>query len=117
MAEEQKTFSFSEMYETAISNKQLKYRLDEALGKALREKRAFGLKKYGENSFQGNLENCMTSPTLEHATEELIDCINYLLHEQYKMDMQCLPSIKIEELLLKTVEIYKELKRLSPKHI
>ena len=50
----------------------------------LKEKRDFGLNKYGEYSFQGSLKNTLTSPTMEHIEEELVDAMNYLAHEHLK---------------------------------
>jgi hypothetical protein len=81
-------FNFAEMYETAMVNKQKSFFVKEDLATLLKEKREFGLKKYGDLSFQSSLENCMTCPTLEHAKEEIIDCLNYILHEQYKNDLR-----------------------------
>jgi len=55
-----------------------------ALKDELAKKRAFGIKKYGEISFQGSPENAMKVNTSQHAREELIDYMNYTLHDIYK---------------------------------
>lgn len=58
--------------------------LPEDLEKKLKDKRNFGLEKYGEYSFQANFRNSMTSPSEEHLEEELIDAINYIMHSMFK---------------------------------
>lgn len=115
MEEEKKIFSFNQMYETAITNKQKYFGVPETLGIKLKEKRDFGFKKYGEDSFQGSLENCMTSPTLDHAQEELIDCLNYLLHEQYKNDLLQENNDTLRHLTQTTISLYMDIEKL--KHI
>ena len=112
MEEEKKKFNFPEMYENAMVVKQTEYSMDTNLKTILHDKREFGLKKYGEHSFQANLENCMTSPTIEHAKEELVDTINYLLHEQYKNDLLCKSNDKIKVILKNIIGMYYELDKL-----
>ena len=55
---------------------------DPHLVKKLKNKRKIGIEKYGEASFQSNYQNAMNSPTIDHAMDELLDCMNYLLHER-----------------------------------
>ena len=55
-----------------------------ALAEDLAAKRAFGIKKYGEKSFQGCKENAMSVDMIAHARDELIDYINYTLHKMYQ---------------------------------
>jgi hypothetical protein len=62
----------------------LKRFIGEELLQLLKEKRKYGLNKYGESSFQSNLHNALNSPTLEHIEDELIDAMNYTLHEGFK---------------------------------
>jgi len=114
MDEAKKEFSFPEIYENAMNSKEADYSIDVKLKTILHDKREFGLKKYGEHSFQATLENCMTSPTIEHAKEELIDTINYLLHEQYKNDILCKPNDKIKTILKNVIGMYYELDKLIP---
>ena len=59
-------------------------REEDALVNALKEKRSFGLQKYGDISFQSSLQNAMQVDTLQHAREELIDYMNYTIHEVFK---------------------------------
>ena len=75
---------FSILYEKALNNIGKNLYLNENLLQELSKKRKFGLEKYKEYSFQSSLKNCLTSPTLDHALEEIIDLLNYLLHEYYK---------------------------------
>ena len=106
MDADKKNITFAEVYEEAITNKQKLFSIGVDLAKQLHDKREFGLKKYGEHSFQANFENCMTSPTIEHASEELIDCLNYLLHEQYKNDLHGVTNEKIIMLTKKVIDVY-----------
>jgi hypothetical protein len=112
MSKEKEAFSFSEMYETAIQKKEYIYDINPELAKKLQDKRNFGLKKYGEYSFQGNLENCMTAPTLLHAQEEMVDCINYLLHEMYKNDLRGDSNDKLKVMITGAIKLYIDLEYL-----
>ncbi len=56
----------------------------EHLKNVLKEKRAFGVKKYGETSFQLSEENSKNVDELQHALEEVADLLNYLAHGMYK---------------------------------
>ena len=82
MNEERKT-SFIEEYEAFVNTATVNY-LPAYLVKELEEKRAFGLRKYGEISFQSSKENAIKVNTIQHALEELIDYMNYTLHEMYR---------------------------------
>lgn len=55
-----------------------------SLATDLAVKREFGVKKYGEKSFQGNKQNAMEVDMIAHASDELIDYINYTLHKMYQ---------------------------------
>jgi hypothetical protein len=109
MKDEQEKWNFPDMYEKAIQKKQYICDISADLAGKLHDKRDFGLKKYGEFSFQGNLENCMTAPTLLHAQEEMIDCINYLLHEMYKNDLRGDGNDKLKKMLTDAVKLYNDL--------
>ena len=54
---------------------------DRLLPNKLKKKRQLGNEKYLGASFQFNIHNALNSPTIEHAMDELIDCMNYILHE------------------------------------
>ena len=75
---------FPREYELFIHNAFSDLQGNAKLEKALQDKREFGLKKYGEISLQSSLENAMNVDTLQHAREELIDYMNYTLHEMFK---------------------------------
>lgn len=115
MFEEKAGFSFSSMYEKAIQNKEKSFGIAEDLTKILHDKREFGLKKYGESSFQGSLENCMTSPTIEHAEEEMIDCINYLLHENYKNDLRGETNQSLTQITNQAIRLFRDIQTLHNK--
>lgn len=76
--------TFPEFYEEVMNNLSNYYLLDNKLQKLLKEKREFGLKKYGELSFQSNFENAVKTPSVEHLKEELVDAFNYFLHTVYQ---------------------------------
>lgn len=81
------TSNFNKLYEASIEK--AFYASCEGTGKfgtkeiaeRLARKRQIGLQKYLGASFQFNLHNALNSPTIEHAMDELLDCMNYLLHE------------------------------------
>lgn len=103
---------FKEVYEKYCQNYAINFPDD--LQKLLVEKREFGLKKYGEISFQSSLENALGTDTIQHAKEEVIDLINYLIHETYKksVNRDMVKFKKIEKLLKKSVKIFNKLKEL-----
>jgi hypothetical protein len=79
---------FSERYERAIHTIQeaIVHGEPEIPKKVLdkaKDKRAFGLEKYGEYSFQSSEQNAMTSPVIDHIEEEIIDLFNYVAHLTY----------------------------------
>lgn len=103
---------FKDTYEKYCQNYAIDFPDD--LQKLLIEKRDFGLKKYGEISFQSSYENAMGTDTVQHAKEEVIDLINYLIHETYKNSVNKDPIKfkKIKKLLKKSIKIYNKLKEL-----
>lgn len=76
--------NFPVEYEEFISKSTEGLLLPIRMTNLLKEKRDLGLKKYGEISFQSNLHNAMKVDTIQHAKEELIDYMNYSLHEIFK---------------------------------
>lgn len=103
---------FNETYEKYCQNYAINFPDD--LQRLLVEKREFGLKKYGEISFQSSLENALSTDTVQHAKEEVIDLINYLIHETYKktVNKDTVKFKKVEKLLKKSIKIFNKLKEL-----
>lgn len=83
-AMDNKTVNFPELYEAAVRKIENEYNVPAEVREKLHAKRAFGLKKYGERSFQGSFVNAMTTPCFDDLLEELIDSINYALHIQFR---------------------------------
>lgn len=82
---EKKQYTFGEIFETAVDSlARDEHEFDSEILKELKEKREFGAKKYGETSFQASLSNFLNTPCLQHADEELTDCLNYLLAAVYQ---------------------------------
>lgn len=110
-----KEIKFSELYDNAINNigKGL-YLTDDLLDK-LSVKRVFGLEKYGEYSFQSSLKNCLSTPTLEHALEEIVDLFNYLLHEHYKNNLlgNTEATKEIDKIIGDVVIVYEKINKLK----
>lgn len=71
---------FTKLYEETIFKTMLILSFDEGLAKKLKEKRDFGLEKYRDISFQISKENAVNVNIKQHAKEEVIDLLNYLLH-------------------------------------
>lgn len=82
-------FSYNKLYEKSVTNIEDEFSLDSEIKEKLLEKRKFGIEKYKEYSFQASLENSMKVPTLLHAEEEMVDLLNYLLHEYFKNSVRC----------------------------
>jgi flagellin-specific chaperone FliS len=78
---------FPELYEQAICNIEDAFKLPAEVKEQLSKKRDFGLKKYGEYSFQTSLKNTLNVPTIKHLREEIIDSYNYTMHEFYKRNI------------------------------
>lgn len=72
---------FSELFDKAINKTLVSGVTLPATRRLLAEeaaaKRAVGLVKYGEKSFQHSFENLMMCPVEQHLAEELIDAANY----------------------------------------
>ena len=106
---------FPAMYEVAVGRI-----LDEAgkgrggisttLYDKLKAKRDFGLKKYGEHSFQGNFKNAMTSPVFSHLEEEILDSINYLLHIKFQLLFSTIATQFPDTALSQLIDMYEQLK-------
>lgn len=73
---------FSELFDKAVSKALVSGSALPTVRKLLAEeaaaKRAVGLVKYGEKSFQHSFENLMMCPVEQHLAEELIDAANYV---------------------------------------
>ena len=93
--------TFNEEYEEVLARLERALFQAPLLERALKKKRDFGIKKYGEESYQLSKENAMNVDTKNHAREELIDFFNYALHEIYK----CLQRGE----MLKAIEIRKSI--------
>ena len=113
---------FSDIYESGNEKIEDYFEIGEIknLKNILKDKRNFGLEKYKEYSFQASFENCMKSPTVLHAQEEVIDLINYLLHEYYKQNILCSnyepdrsATAELINLISASLKIYKDLEYLK----
>jgi hypothetical protein len=103
--------NFSVLYETIISRYVDGYSIPKELSQQLQEKRKYGLEKYKENSFQISFENSVLSPVGHHAQEEIVDLINYLLHEQYKCSVTGV-RIRFKKEIKLLVKLYNKLDKL-----
>lgn len=82
---EKKELTFSQVFETAVDSIACdELNFPTGLLQELKEKRELGIKKYGDTSFQASLSNFLNSSCLQHADEELTDCLNYLLSACYQ---------------------------------
>ena len=107
--------TFNEEYEEFIENVVKSIPLtwrSPTLVSRLKDKRAFGLQKYGDKSYQLSLENSMKVDTVQHAEEELDDFVNYILHEIFKASRSgTINNIaRCKKLLEVTLDLYEGLK-------
>ena len=79
----------------------------------LKAKRDFGLKKYGEYSFQGTFERAIASPVFAHLKEEILDSINYLLHIKFQLLFSSIELDFPDKTLGCLVDIYNELSTIT----
>lgn len=75
--------TFPEVYEQAMDQIAERLHMHEGLVAMLKQKRAFGLEKYGERAFQSTFENAISSPVAAHLGDEVIDAFNYAMHGYY----------------------------------
>lgn len=100
--------SFFEFYSERMKDLEKTLLIPEEVSDILQEKRDFGHEKYGEFSFQTNFENAVSSPTAEHLREELIDAMNYALHEIYKTSLFLKDNTNQKEFLKKLLKLYND---------
>ena len=104
---------FNEEYEAEVQRIAALNIDDEHVLTLLKDKREFGLAKYKDISFQSNEENAMKVDTVQHAKEEMIDLMNYLIHERYKCkNRMSVRPLLIEKLIRKTYKLYRKIERL-----
>ncbi len=112
MDKEKKVFVYSDLYENAITNRE--YKLPKRITDFTSDKRRFGLKKYGEYSFQISFENSVTCNINEHIKSEVVDLINYINHRnlirKFK-GLDCLESYRKSINML--VSLFEEADKLS----
>jgi len=58
----------------------------------LQDKAAFGLQKYGSDSFQTSYENARSVDVVQHLIEEKVDSINYAMHILWQIDNEVIGS-------------------------
>lgn len=79
------------------------------LPEILKDKRTFGLKKYGNNSFQSSVENLVLCPISKHLKEEIEDAINYSIALKYQSQITGsypLSPTKIDALIKGLVDLW-----------
>jgi len=113
------TVEYFEVYEEALNNilkKQtttgkntLAPSYHERLRDTLKEKREFGIKKYGDNSFQSSFEKSVLSPVVEHLMSEIIDAMNYSLHALFVADVKGYDRESFEIIFDDLLKIYKKI--------
>jgi len=113
-----KKFDYSEFYEAMMFSKGEVFDISNELQNKLFDKREFGLKKYGDKSFQNSFETSMIAPIKEHAMEELIDELNYLFHLHFVLSTKGTKEsnkelIEITLAVSKIKEVYNILNSLS----
>jgi hypothetical protein len=102
-----RVIDFTIVYENAVRKIEARYAVPPKLAEKIHAKREFGIKKYGELSFQGSFTNAMTVPIYDHLEEELIDSINYALHIEFQAIFDEIDEGYGDELLTKLLDLYK----------
>ena len=112
---DERKVSFAETYDKVINKFANQFELPEKLIKTLKEKREFGLEKYGERSFQSSFENAMSSLTIDHLQDEIVDAFNYSLHSYYvaKVNMDEDLTVKLEDVIKSLVKVNEQITSLK----
>lgn len=101
-------FDFPSFYFKAVEKRFIKYNIPQEVREKLLDKLNFGLEKYKDYSFQSNFKNSITSPAIEHAEEEVIDFLNYLLHIDYVFSAKGILDEKNSSLLKTLIQNAKD---------
>lgn len=115
MKDKDTTFDYSNIYENTISTLASNFVFDKEIEEKLASKRKYGREKYKEFSFQNSFENTMNVPIIDHAEEEIIDLLNYLLH-MYYVNLITYNKSKlnsITSLICRTKLMYKKLQEIK----
>lgn len=115
MKDKDTTFDYSNIYENTISTLASNFVSDKEIEEKLASKRKYGREKYKEFSFQNSFENTMNVPIIDHAKEEIIDLLNYLLH-MYYVNLITYNKSKlnsITSLICRTKLMYKKLQEIK----
>ena len=115
MKDKDTTFDYSNIYENTISTLASNFVSDKEIEEKLASKRKYGREKYKEFSFQNSFENTMNVPIIDHAEEENIDLLNYLLH-MYYVNLITYNKSKlnsITSLICRTKLMYKKLQEIK----
>lgn len=105
---------FFKFYSERMEELEIRHNIPDDLSKLLKDKRNFGVEKYGEYSFQSTFENALSSPSEEHLREELIDAINYALHSIYKAKIMLIDTKRMESFLSILVSLYSDSVQVFP---
>lgn len=115
MKDKDTTFDYSNIYENTISTLASNFVSDKEIEEKLASKRKYGREKYKEFSFQNSFENSINVPIIDHAEEEIIDLLNYLLH-MYYVNLITYNKSKlnsITSLICRTKLMYKKLQEIK----
>jgi len=105
VADKAKDFDYPTFYESSITNLLKKYTSNDHILKELKFKRDLGLKKYGENSFQGSLAKSLASLSEKHFLEEIYDAINYCAHILFVRRIKSIDLDPYDDLMLDLLDI------------
>ena len=107
MDEKKKLHDYQALYEEAIIKRENRHVIPKRVQDFTADKRRFGLKKYGNYSFQISFENSVTCDINEHIKSEITDLINYINHRDLMRDfkgLECLDSSAVIVMLVNLFE-------------
>lgn len=104
--------NYPDVYNDEINKLLDRFKAPLDVKKILKDKRDFGLEKYKELSYQNSLENSMSVDTVQHAFEEIVDLLNYLLHNLYISNLKGKDTDINELLIFKVIDIYSGIEKL-----
>ncbi len=113
MDEKKKLHDYETIYEEAIIKRENQYVIPKRIQDFTADKRRFGLKKYGNYSFQISFENSVTCDINEHIKSEITDLINYINHRDLMRDFKGLECLDSREVIIMLVNLFEGADELS----
>lgn len=111
--------NYPDWYEDTIIKVELATGVKKELADILSEKRAFGIEKYKDASYQISEENSLSVDIKKHAKEEVVDLLNYLLHMAImrKLSNASILTPKLDDMIKTCQDLYEEIDKVDLRYL